>query len=114
MDDRWTLYRWRPRWRLSRWVVFVEEWCVRPLDGMAWTTGACFDVSPVRWLWIRFLGLLLGSRVDVVRVFAGRRWSKMRVTYSYPCAFVGRANQTLADMQRMMLDHPPGKSKRIP
>lgn len=108
MDERWTLYRWRPRWRLARWVVFVEEWCVRPLDGMAWTTGACFDVSPFRWIWIRFLGLLLASRSETVRAFAGRRWDRMRVIYRYPRGLVSSVDWSLAEMQTAMLDGAPG------
>ena len=39
--------RWRPRLRLSHWVVFVEEWLHRPLDGIASTTGRYFEASPL-------------------------------------------------------------------
>lgn len=76
--------RWQPRWRLSRWVVFVEEWLHRPLDGMAWTTGRYFEASPLLWMWICVLRQLLASHRERVRIFAANRWRRIEVTYWYP------------------------------
>lgn len=78
------LIRWLPRWRLSRWVVFVEEWRCRPLDGDASTTGRYFEASPPLWLWMRFLRALLGSQHEILRSFAANRWRRIEVTYWYP------------------------------
>jgi hypothetical protein len=78
------LTRWRPRWRLARWTVFVEEWQLWPLDGIAATTGRYFECSPLTWAWIGFLRLLLASRRQSVRVWAARRWRSIVVTYYYP------------------------------
>lgn len=75
------LVRWRPRWKVLSWQVFLHKWQVDILNHTAKTTGEIIKLTPPRWLWIKALLWMLGSRFESVRVFAGTRYYAMRALY---------------------------------
>ena len=80
-DTKRCVMRWEPSWRLWRWRVYLHEWRHDVLDRCGATTGRVIELTPPRWLWIKLLAHLAGSRFERVRALAMKRWRVIAVTY---------------------------------
>lgn len=91
-------YFWHTQW-IFKWLILpkevhVKEWEMSLEAGVNSTivkrfTGVFFKVPLHRWVWIRFLDILLNSEREYLRVFAANKYKKIRVKYEYPAGLIG-------------------------
>jgi hypothetical protein len=88
-DDR--PFRWRPSWRVTRpWRVTVREYERRETDDdgayrpHVVRTGVSFQISILRWAWVKWLTRLTESRSERIRAWAWRRYARVIVVYEVP------------------------------